>query len=188
MLSGRAPRPRRVVPASRSSFRPASRRDSTTTRICRSPSSRLRTASTSRSWAVPPGGAPTSTERASPSRCLSRSDPAGEHLSPADPHGYQHDLAVVARLHHRLVAARGLGDVPVGTVDKFQGREALVVFYSMATSSAEDMPRQPRVPLLAFTPKKTPRIAVDPCPHSMQRSPRLAAQLLGDGCSRPGAR
>ena len=37
--------------------------------------------------------------------------------------------------------AAGLGDVPVGTVDKFQGREAPVVFYSMATSSAEDVPR-----------------------------------------------
>ena len=36
---------------------------------------------------------------------------------------------------------RGLGGVPVGTVDKFQGREAPVVFYSMATSSAEDVPR-----------------------------------------------
>ena len=35
----------------------------------------------------------------------------------------------------------GCGDVPVGTVDKFQGREAPVVFYSMATSSAEDVPR-----------------------------------------------
>jgi len=34
-----------------------------------------------------------------------------------------------------------LGAVPVGTVDKFQGREAAVVFCSMATSSAEDVPR-----------------------------------------------
>ena len=34
-----------------------------------------------------------------------------------------------------------LADVPVGTVDKFQGLEAPVVFYSMATSSAEDVPR-----------------------------------------------
>jgi superfamily I DNA and/or RNA helicase len=32
-------------------------------------------------------------------------------------------------------------DVPVGTVDKFHGREAAVVFYSMATSSAENVPR-----------------------------------------------
>lgn len=31
--------------------------------------------------------------------------------------------------------------VAVGTVDKFQGQEAPVVFYSMATSSAEDVPR-----------------------------------------------
>ena len=38
-------------------------------------------------------------------------------------------------------ARPGLADVPVGTVDKFQGREAPVVFYSMATSSAEDVPR-----------------------------------------------
>jgi uncharacterized protein len=31
--------------------------------------------------------------------------------------------------------------VKVGTVDKFQGREAAVVFFSMATSSGEDVPR-----------------------------------------------
>ncbi len=46
----------------------------------------------------------------------------------------------VRRLREALRAA-GLGGVPVGTVDKFQGREAPVVFYSMATSSAEDIPR-----------------------------------------------
>ena len=48
--------------------------------------------------------------------------------------------AQVRRLRETLEAA-SLGDVPVGTVDKFQGREAAVVFYSMATSSAEDVPR-----------------------------------------------
>lgn len=48
--------------------------------------------------------------------------------------------AQVRRLRDTLEAA-GLGDVPVGTVDKFQGREAAVVFYSMASSSAEDVPR-----------------------------------------------
>jgi len=48
--------------------------------------------------------------------------------------------AQVRRLRESLRAA-GLVDVPVGTVDKFQGREAPVVFYSMATSSAEDVPR-----------------------------------------------
>jgi uncharacterized protein len=31
--------------------------------------------------------------------------------------------------------------VPVGTVDKFQGQEAPIVFFSMATSSGEDLPR-----------------------------------------------
>jgi superfamily I DNA and/or RNA helicase len=34
-----------------------------------------------------------------------------------------------------------LSGVPVGTVDKFQGREAPVVFFSMATSSGEELPR-----------------------------------------------
>ena len=41
------------------------------------------------------------------------------------------------RLTERL-ANRG---VPVGTVDKFQGQEAPVVIYSMATSRPEDAPR-----------------------------------------------
>jgi len=38
-------------------------------------------------------------------------------------------------------ASAGLPRLQVGTVDKFQGREAPVVIYSMATSSAEDAPR-----------------------------------------------
>ncbi len=37
--------------------------------------------------------------------------------------------------------AHRLGDVQVGTVDKFQGREAAVVFFSMTTSSAADLVR-----------------------------------------------
>jgi uncharacterized protein len=36
-----------------------------------------------------------------------------------------------------------LADVQVGTVDKFQGREAPVVFFTMTTSSGVDMPRGP---------------------------------------------
>ena len=48
--------------------------------------------------------------------------------------------AQVRRLRDALRHA-GLSDVPVGTVDKFQGGEAAVVFYSMATSSIEDVPR-----------------------------------------------
>jgi uncharacterized protein len=57
------------------------------------------------------------------------------------------DLIVVAaynaqvRLIRRLLAEAGFTRVPVGTVDKFQGREAPVVIVSMATSSGEDLPR-----------------------------------------------
>jgi uncharacterized protein len=43
--------------------------------------------------------------------------------------------AQVFNLAERLPAAR------IGTVDKFQGQEAPVVIYSMATSSPEDAPR-----------------------------------------------
>jgi AAA domain len=39
------------------------------------------------------------------------------------------------------LAASGQAGFRVGTVDKFQGREAPVVIYSMATSSAADAPR-----------------------------------------------
>jgi uncharacterized protein len=48
--------------------------------------------------------------------------------------------AQVRRLRDALGQAN-LGEVEVGTVDKFQGREAAVLFYSMATSSVEDVPR-----------------------------------------------
>jgi uncharacterized protein len=41
---------------------------------------------------------------------------------------------------HELTAVHPEG-VPVGTVDKFQGQQAPVVFFSMATSSGEDVPR-----------------------------------------------
>ncbi len=44
--------------------------------------------------------------------------------------------AQVVLLHKELPA-----DVRVGTVDKFQGKEAPVVIYSMATSTPDDMPR-----------------------------------------------
>ena len=53
------------------------------------------------------------------------------------------DIMVVAPYNmqvHRLREALPAG-VEVGTVDKFQGREAPVVFFSMASSSGEDVPR-----------------------------------------------
>jgi predicted RecB family nuclease len=46
-----------------------------------------------------------------------------------------------ARCIGAALAERGLSDVPVGTVDKFQGQEAAIVFFSMATSSGDDLPR-----------------------------------------------
>lgn len=46
--------------------------------------------------------------------------------------------SALAQRGARHVPADGFG---VGTVDKFQGREAPVVIYSMATSSADDAPR-----------------------------------------------
>ncbi|MGY0386384.1 DEAD/DEAH box helicase [Nocardioides sp. WG-D5] len=48
--------------------------------------------------------------------------------------------AQVAMIKERLKAA-GLGDVPVGTVDKFQGQEAPVTILSMTASSQGDVPR-----------------------------------------------
>jgi uncharacterized protein len=59
----------------------------------------------------------------------------------------QRDFMVVAPYNaqvRRLREALGRASLPgvqVGTVDKFQGRQAPVVFYSMATSSVEDVPR-----------------------------------------------
>ena len=67
----------------------------------------------------------------------------------------QHDVIVVAPynaqvelLRGRLKAA-GFGLVPVGTVDKFQGREAAVAIVSLAASAAEDVPRGLEFLLLA---------------------------------------
>jgi uncharacterized protein len=53
------------------------------------------------------------------------------------------DVMVVAAFnaHVDLLAERLPPNVRVGTVDKFQGQEALVVIYSMASSSGEDVPR-----------------------------------------------
>ena len=53
------------------------------------------------------------------------------------------DVMVVAPYNAqvRLLRERLPRGVEVGTVDKFQGREAAVVFYSMASSSGEDVPR-----------------------------------------------
>jgi predicted RecB family nuclease len=57
------------------------------------------------------------------------------------------DILVVAPYNAQVLMLRtlldeaGLHDVPAGTVDKFQGREAPVVFVSMTASSIDDVPR-----------------------------------------------
>ena len=60
---------------------------------------------------------------------------AQEHVLVVTPYNAQ-----VVTLRRRLDAA-GLTDIEVGTVDKFQGRQAPVVFVSMTASSADDVPR-----------------------------------------------
>ena len=59
----------------------------------------------------------------------------------------QKEILIVAAYNAQVDAIRaaldksGYTDVMVGTVDKFQGREGLVVIYSFAASSAADAPR-----------------------------------------------
>jgi hypothetical protein len=54
-----------------------------------------------------------------------------------------HEIMVVSPYNVQVNALREAlpAAVPVGTVDKFQGQEAQVVLYSMASSSGEDVPR-----------------------------------------------
>jgi uncharacterized protein len=61
---------------------------------------------------------------------------------------YGQDFMVVAPYNDQVDLLREMLDandvtrgVPVGTVDKFQGREAAVVFFTMTTSSADQIPR-----------------------------------------------
>ena len=52
------------------------------------------------------------------------------------------DILIVAPYNAQVVAAAGAApDARIGTVDKFQGQEAPIVIYSMATSSADERPR-----------------------------------------------
>jgi uncharacterized protein len=66
----------------------------------------------------------------------------------------QEDIIVVApynaqkQLIHESLAAAGLGRVAVGTVDNFQGKEAVVSITSLAASSGRDAPRGPEFLLL----------------------------------------
>ncbi|HEY9085700.1 MAG TPA: TM0106 family RecB-like putative nuclease, partial [Candidatus Tyrphobacter sp.] len=81
-------------------------------------------------------------------------------------------------LRSRLEAA-GLGEIRVGTVDKFQGQEAPVVFYSMATSSGDDLPRD--VGFLFEKNRLNVAISRAQCMSVLVCSPRL----LDVRCSTP---
>ncbi len=52
------------------------------------------------------------------------------------------------QLVHDALTAAGFDDVPVGTVDNFQGKEAVVSITSLAASSGRDAPRGPEFLLL----------------------------------------
>ena len=66
----------------------------------------------------------------------------------------QSDIIVVApynaqkQLVHDELTAAGFGQVPVGTVDNFQGKEAVVSIVTLAASSGRDAPRGPEFLLL----------------------------------------
>ncbi|MCD5345950.1 TM0106 family RecB-like putative nuclease [Agromyces sp. H3Y2-19a] len=72
--------------------------------------------------------------------------PTGPAMSPPRPLD-QRDLIVVTPYNAQLGTVRealdaaGFADVPVGTVDKFQGQEAVVAIVSLAASSAASAPR-----------------------------------------------
>ena len=61
-------------------------------------------------------------------------------MTPADIRVVAPFNAQVNKIHQQLESA-GHGAVPTGTVDMFQGQEAAVVIYSLASSRAEDAPR-----------------------------------------------
>ncbi|MFB7251085.1 TM0106 family RecB-like putative nuclease [Microbacterium sp. NPDC056234] len=75
---------------------------------------------------------------------------AGASPRPLD----QEDIIVVApynaqkQLIHEILTDAGFDRVPVGTVDNFQGKEAVVSITSLAASSGRDAPRGPEFLLL----------------------------------------
>lgn len=83
------------------------------------------------------------------------------------------------RLLRECLQAIGLDEIRVGTVDKFQGQEAPVVFYSMATSSGDDLPRD----LTFLFEKNRLNVAISraQCLSALVSSPRL----LDVRCSTP---
>ncbi len=68
----------------------------------------------------------------------SMSSSVRQRLAPVTPK----DILIIAPYNAQVSdIAQRLPNVEVGTVDRFQGREAAVVIYSLTTSSPEDAPR-----------------------------------------------
>ena len=73
----------------------------------------------------------------------------GQGATWTDRHGVTHplrreDILVVAPYNaHVALLRKHVAGVHIGTVDKFQGQQAPVVIYTMATSSPDDAPRGP---------------------------------------------
>jgi uncharacterized protein len=118
------------------------------------------------------------------------------------PLGQEHVLVVtpynaqVVMLRQRFDSV-GLTDVEVGTVDKFQGRQAPVVFVSMTASSADDVPRgiafllnRNRLNVAVSRAKYLSVIVQSPLlteylPGTPDRLVELGAYLSLPGCDRP---
>jgi len=79
-------------------------------------------------------------DRYEPASARSAMDKLPRRASPNDIgcHPYCRPLQLQVSLISERLAPRG---IRVGTVDRFQGQEAPVVIYSMATSTPEDAPR-----------------------------------------------
>lgn len=93
----------------------------------------------------------------------------------------QGDVLVVAaynaqvRMIRRHLESAGLRDVLVGTVDKFQGRQAPVVFFSFAASSIDDIPRG--ISFLINRNRVNVAISRAKCAAYIVRSPHLTDYL-----------
>jgi len=68
--------------------------------------------------------------------------PGWHHLLEGDKPLTTDDIMIIAPYNAQVAALQeAMPDMRVGTVDKFQGQEAAVVIYSMASSSTEESPR-----------------------------------------------
>ena len=105
----------------------------------------------------------------------------------------QADILVVAPYNAQVACLKdaleseSLGDVAVGTVDKFQGQEAPVVIVSMTASSAADVPRG--MDFLLSRNRVNVAVSRAQCAAYVVRSPRLTDYLPGtpEGLAELGA-